>query len=276
STTSTGSPRPATAPEGRATAPQGRHTEGGCRTGRCGSPLPLCPGRTGGSAAELLQTLQRLVEQRLTALELPLQLLRLRVVALRPGLLDLPLQLVDRRLQLTGQTRGTRACLRVGPAPLGLLGLLQRPLHGLHPALDLRAGVPRHVADGLPALVDRAERGTGGLQIGDRKELLGLPGQLLLQLQVLRLLGVPLGEHRAAGGEEDVLRAAEAVPQVVLVLALGTAGRLPLRHQLAVARGRRTPLRGVRQRLGLRDQPLLGAAGLLALRVELREVLLAP
>ncbi|GGQ15222.1 hypothetical protein GCM10010215_45030 [Streptomyces virginiae] len=145
----------------------------------------------------------------------------------------------------------------------------------MHPALDLRPGVARHVADALPALVEGAERGTGRLQVRDRNELLGLVGQLLLELQVLGLLGVTLREHLAAGREEHVLRTAETVPQVVLGLALRPARRLPVRHQLAVAGGRRTPVGRLRQRLGLRDQPLLDLAGVLALRVQRGEVRLA-
>ncbi|GAA5608054.1 hypothetical protein Sgri01_06411 [Streptomyces griseus] len=179
-------------------------------------------------------------------------------------------------VELPGPPRGAGPRLRVGPAPLRLLGLLERPLHRLHPALDLRAGVTRYVPDGLPALVDPPEGGPGRLQVLHRHQLLGLGGELLLELEVLALLGVPLREDLAAGGEEDVLGAAETVPQVVLGLALGAARRLPLGHQVAVARGGGHPVRGTGQRLGLGDQLLLGLAGVLALGVQRGEVRLAP
>ncbi len=146
----------------------------------------------------------------------------------------------------------------------------------MHPTLDLGPGIARDVADGLPPLVDRAERGPRGLEVRDREQLLGLDGQLLLAGQVLPLLGVTLGEGLAARLEEDVLRTAEAVPQVVLVLALRPAGGLPVGHQLAVAGGGGAPVRRLRQRLGLLDQLLLGLTGLLALCVQRGEMRLAP
>ena len=86
----------------------------------------------------------------------------------------------DGRPQLRHRALGPGQRLRAGPAPLVLLGLAYRVLHPPQPGFQLLTGVPRHGADLLPALLDAAQRGTGGPYAGDRQQRLGLLEQFLL------------------------------------------------------------------------------------------------
>ena len=163
----------------------------------------------------------------------------------------------------------------VAAAPLLVLdradGLLDLP----HPALEVLHPVARHLAGGVPAVGEVAEGLLGGVEVGDRDERLGLDEDLLLDLGVGGELLVERGVGGVAGTEERVLRAAEALPELVVDLARRRAGGLPLAHQVAVAAGGRAPLGRRRERLGLLGQALLDDAGAVAALVLLGEVRLA-
>src|SRR5206468_5790435 len=85
-------------------------------------------------------------------------------------------------------------------------------------------------------------------------------------------LGVALGAGGVAGGEEEVLRALEPLPQRVIDVLGGAACRLPFSQQVTEGRARRAPIRGAGQFLGAFAQRLLGLPRARALAVELGEV----
>jgi hypothetical protein len=189
---------------------------------------------------------------------------------------QLVFQLRDGRAELGHGALRPGQRLGVGPAPLGLLGLAHRFLDPPQPGLQVLAGVPRHRADLLPPLLDAAQRGPGGPDVGHRQQPLGLVEQLLLGLGVLAQRGVLGREHLRAGGEELILRRPEALPKLGLGLPVRAPGPLPLAHQLAERAGGRPPLGRGRQRLGLGAQILLAGPHVLPLGLQRREVRLAP
>ena len=129
-----------------------------------------------------------------------------------------------------------------------------------------------HVADRVVALLDLPQRVLGPAQVGGRVELLGLGQQLFLQLLVGLLLAGALLVRLGAGREEDVLRRAELLPEVVVAVATGARHRLPAVHQRPHGGAGRAPVGGGRQLLRLLDELLLGRARLAALGVERGEV----
>ncbi len=162
-------------------------------------------------------------------------------------------------------------------APPVVLGAADGLLDLLEPALEVLHLGARHLAGGVPLLGQLAERVPCGLGVRrPAATLLGLDEQRALHLGVAAYSASSFAFVCVAGTEERVLRGAEPLPQRVVDVLLRTAGRLPLRHQVAVGTGGRTPVGRRRQLLGLDDELLLDDPGALALLVELGEVLLAP
>ena len=153
-----------------------------------------------------------------------------------------PAQPGDRRLQLVHGVLRAGPRLRVAARPPLLLGVPDRLLDGPQPALDPAEVGARHLAGGLPAVLDVAQRRPGRLRVAHRQQGLGLDEQLLLDLEVLAELGLDLVVRRRPGREERVLRGAEPRPQRVVLLARRPPGRLPLLHEVAEGRGRRRPV----------------------------------
>ncbi|KDQ03133.1 hypothetical protein EN35_06075 [Rhodococcus qingshengii] len=96
--------------------------------------------------------------------------------------------------------------------------------------------------------------------------------QLFLRDCVLLEFGVALGCSSVARGEEHVLSALEALPQVVVGLARCAAGSLPLAEQIAEFPGGLSPFSGGRQLLGALDQFFLRRTGARTIPVEFGEV----
>ena len=119
------------------------------------------------------------------------------------------------------------------------------------------------------------KRPLGGLEVGRPAPAPRPRPAALLDLGVGGELLVLLGLGGVAGAEEGVLGAAEPLPQRVVDVARRRAGGLPLPHQVAEPAGRRAPVGGVGQALGLLGQPLLDHPGGVALLVLLGEVRLA-
>src|SRR5690606_29462010 len=177
---------------------------------------------------------------------------------------------------LLPELRGPRHGLRVGAPPLFVDGLADTLLDGAQLALELVHPVARHLADGLPALLQLAQPGAGGIEILLGIEV-GVGGQqLLLGGGVGLELRLALGDGGVARGEEDVLGALEPPPQRLVGLARRAAGGLPLAEQLAEDGGGAGPVGGVGEFLGPHAQLFLARLGGGALTVEFGEVRAAP
>lgn len=115
---------------------------------------------------------------------------------------------------------------------------------------------------GLPAGHQVAVLGRGVAPLGRAGERLGLGDQLLLGRAGVVTLGVQGREVRLAVLGEDRPGVREAVPQLVVALAVQARQRLPGVHQGAQPVAGLPPLGGLGELLGLGDQLVLGGAGL--------------
>ena len=157
-------------------------------TGRAGEALALLAQRLGGRVGPLTPLLG--VGPRLLGVLGP---------ARGRGLLGLAFELLCAGTELVGA--GLR--LRIDPSGRRVAHLL---LHRAQPPLQVGAALARHLADRVPLVADRAQRGPRGVQIGG-VEPLRLGQQRLLGVGVGAELGVAFGAGRVAGGEERVLGA---------------------------------------------------------------------
>ena len=102
---------------------------------------------------------------------------------------------------------------------------------------------------------------------GEQIPVAGVVTMTVLACSIGLLLAGALLVRLPAGGEKDVLRGAELLPEVVVALPSGAGHGLPAVHQRPHRSARRTPLGRGRQLLRLLDELLLGRAGLAPLGV---------
>ena len=114
--------------------------------------------------------------------------------------------------------------LGVGAPPLAVGGVAHLVLDGAQPGLERPDVVAGDLADRLPALLDRAQRGTRGGRVGD-VDLFGLGEQRSLGLGVGRRTRRPVRRTTPSAREERVLRGPEALPQRVVGVLVGAARR---------------------------------------------------
>src|SRR4029079_7793056 len=111
--------------------------------------------------------------------------------------------------------------------------------------------VARDEADLLPLRLERdyfLDRAAHVVAVGDR---LGLGAQLFLASDVLLVRRFALGEGGGTRFVEDLLRAAESLPERIVVFTAGGAERFPLLHQTAHRLAGGAPIGGAGNLFGL-------------------------
>ncbi|GAA2917831.1 hypothetical protein GCM10020221_12540 [Streptomyces thioluteus] len=228
------------------------------------------------SAAELLQALQRLVG-RAAACSAPWPAWSALAGVARRRALAIWSWSLSTASWSCGQAGRTGPRLRVGPPPLGLLGLwMARSTACIRPSIFGRASRGTWPMASQRSLTERNAARAALRSVTGRSFSRHPTTSSSFSVRLPCCSASRSREHLAARLEEDVLRAAEAGPQLVLRLALGAARGRPLGHQVPVPRAVAPQSVDPGQALRLGDQLLLDLAGVLALRVQRREVRLAP
>lgn len=175
---------------------------------------------------------------------------------------QVPLQIGDRVLELTGQILGVGPSLRIGVTPLDVLGLTDRILDDAYAAFDVTHDAAGDPPGPLPGVLNGARGLLCGLGIFDRQERFGLGHQCFPGLEVLDELGVDGLVPSAAGVVEDSLSGPEVGSQGAVLLAGDTPGLPPLSQQVMVLHGDASPVGGGLHPLDVLDERSLSGSHL--------------